>query len=91
LLDSGEAIPGTAQGGTKQLGWHQQTGREVVSLEFVPIAGYETRMGFVNVSIGEHSINVTRQKVVSELVRNAEMLKSEIVDVGGVGDAVLLA
>ena len=42
----------------------------------------------MNIAVSEHGINVAGQEVVPELVRDAEILESDVVYVGRVGNPV---
>ena len=41
----------------------------------------------MNIAVSKHGIDVARQEVVPEFVRDAEVLESDVVDVGRVGDS----
>jgi len=59
----------------------------MIGFEFVPIAGCEPGVRFMNIAVGEHGVDVTGKEKVPEFMGDAEPFKSGIIEVRGIGDS----
>jgi hypothetical protein len=75
MLGSGDTAACPPECSREHPAWHEKRGREMVRLEFVPVAGPESGAGLMNVTIAENRVQMTGKKVVSQLVRDAEPFK----------------
>ena len=63
----------------------------MVGLKLISVIRRKASVRLVNTIAAEDGVNVPFQKVVAEFMRHAEVLESRIVNVGGVGDAKVVA